>query len=78
MRVLYLIAGILLGVYFTSKVAIKTTDEINYWWEKNITAYTLTAFHEGWSRGRYYTTKQIYWFYQDCQDELDRAYRRMK
>lgn len=70
MRILYLVLGLLIGLYFTTKIGLNALEWRDWQYERDITAYTLTGMSEGWERGRYHTVQKIYWLVMDCQEEL--------
>ena len=73
MRVGYLIIGLLLGMFYTTGIALRVCEVKDQEFEREFLAAVLTGYSEGWTRGRDYTYNLVYWRWTDCADELNRV-----
>lgn len=73
MRALYVVIGLLLGVWYTSNIAILQLDSQEEYWLDEIGTYTLVGYHEGWQRGREQTHNKDLYFFLTCMEQLDYA-----
>lgn len=71
MRFLYLTIGMLSGLAIGSQAGLVGLAMRDKAYDSDITAYTLTGFAEGWTRGRDYTEAKMNWMVAECFDELN-------
>ena len=57
-KILYFLIGLLAGIWFTTNQAYVVIESLEQKWDREVLAFTLTGFSEGWDRGRLYSDKQ--------------------
>lgn len=75
MRVAYLLIGLFLGMWVTTKAANHTMAVMEGEWDKQFTAACLTGYSEGWTRGRDYTEALMRWYLGMCANELEHCHK---
>jgi len=68
MRVLYLIIGLLAGISWTSRIGTHMLAQAEQYYDRDLTARTLTGYYEGWARGRMQSDGFWAQYVEECRD----------
>lgn len=71
MRVLYLVLGLLAGVYWTSSVGSRVLGNLNDAWELHSDKLATQMYHEGFKRGQAHGRASSMALFGPCFEELD-------